>query len=173
MLTRCDSGDCITPHSGYIRAACDSGTIRQNTWPPTMQELCTHARSSAAGTRTGRAILDGPCMSMTTSSGPPKLPWNKHAGLQGGRHPHKTSASDGRLHPWGRPARGRASVAPSSDCDGCCIPAPCCHEMLSTQFGLSAGKNAKKNWVPGTSRRPPGRPRDPRDHRENFTNLTL
>ena len=95
-------------------------------------------------------------MSMTTSSGPPKLPWNKHAGLQGERHPHKTSASNGRLRPWGRPARGRAGVAPSSDCDGCCIPAPCCHEMLSTQFGLSAGKNAKKKI--GS----PGRPGDPR-----------
>ena len=60
------------------RAACNSGTIRQNTWPCTLHEPCTqfghhpskhmalhaagalHAHSSAAGTRTGRAILDRP-----------------------------------------------------------------------------------------------------------------
>ena len=50
------------------RAACDSGTTRQNTWPHTLHEPCTNARSSAAGTRTGRAILDGPRMSTTTTS---------------------------------------------------------------------------------------------------------
>jgi len=112
-------------------------------------------------------------MSMTTSSGPPKLPWNKHAGLQGERHPHKTSASNGRLRPWGRPARGRAGVAPSSDCDGCCIPAPCCHEMLSTQFGLSAGKNAKKKLgprdVPATPGPTPGPPGPPRKFHKSYS----
>ena len=33
-----------------------------------MQELCTHTHSSATGTRTRRANLDGPRMSMTTTS---------------------------------------------------------------------------------------------------------
>lgn len=36
--------------------------------PQTLQQPCTHARGSAAGTRTGRAILDGPRMSITTAS---------------------------------------------------------------------------------------------------------
>jgi hypothetical protein len=34
--------------------------------PQTLQQSCTHARGSAAGTRTGRAILDGPRMSITS-----------------------------------------------------------------------------------------------------------
>jgi hypothetical protein len=37
----------------YVRVSCDSGTIRQNTWPCTVQEPCTHAALQQARRQAG------------------------------------------------------------------------------------------------------------------------
>ena len=57
-----------TAQASRPRAASKARPRRVADASPLPVEPCTNARSSAAGTRTGRAILDGPRMSTTTTS---------------------------------------------------------------------------------------------------------
>jgi len=129
---------------------------------PLPVEPCTNARSSAAGTRTGRAILDGPRMSTTTASArrvcasPTPAPGDRprrtrmHSSCACGRASARTACGYAQLR--ARRLRALAEAGTRT----CMLQAACRPARLCGTTALTPGAHdtPHKSSTPAGSRRP-------------------